>query len=93
MRGVVDLALPADVAPEVVRARHCLVNLDRLVTEQPDAASAQEIEDAALVREEVADFLGLRRAAQVAPTVVALRSWPRRWWRANCAVGRPAAPS
>ena len=36
---------------------------------------AQEIEDArTLVREEVADFLGLRRAAQVAPTVIALRS-------------------
>ena len=75
VRGVVDLALPADVAPEVVSHGICLVNLDRLVTEQPDAASAQEIEDArALVREEVADFLGLRRAAQVAPTVVALRS-------------------
>ena len=40
-----------------------------------NAASAQEVEDArALVLEEVADFLGLRRAAQVAPTVVALRS-------------------
>ena len=75
VRGVVDLALPADVAPQVVEQGICLVNLDRLVTEQPDAASAQEIEDArALVREEVADFLGLRRAAQVAPTVVALRS-------------------
>ena len=75
VRGVVDLALPADVAPQVVEHGICLVNLDRLVTEQPDAASAQEIEDArVLVREEVADFLGLRRAAQVAPTVVALRS-------------------
>jgi glutamyl-tRNA reductase len=54
---------------------HCRVNLDRLVTDQPDVASAEEIEDARnLVREEVASFLGLRRAAQVAPTVVALRS-------------------
>ena len=45
------------------------------VESTPSAASAQEIEDArVLVREEVADFLGLRRAAQVAPTVVALRS-------------------
>jgi glutamyl-tRNA reductase len=51
------------------------VNLDRLVTDQPDGASAQEIEDARdLVLEEVANFLALRRAAQVAPTVVALRS-------------------
>ena len=75
VRGVVDLALPADVAPQVVEQGIYLVNLDRLVSEQPDAASAQEIDDArSLVREEVADFLGLRRAAQVAPTVVALRS-------------------
>jgi glutamyl-tRNA reductase len=75
VRGVVDLALPADVAPEVTAYDICLVNLDRLVTDQPDAASDQEIEDArALVREEVASFLALRRAAQVAPTVVALRS-------------------
>jgi glutamyl-tRNA reductase len=59
----------------VVEHGVCLVNLDRLVTDQPDAASAQEIEDARdLVREEVAHFVGLRRAAQVAPTVVALRS-------------------
>ena len=55
VRGVVDLALPADVAPEVVEHGVCLVNLDRLVTEQPDAASAQEVEDArALVLDEVA---------------------------------------
>jgi glutamyl-tRNA reductase len=75
VRGVVDLALPADVAPEVAERDICLVNLDRLVFDQPDSASAQEIEDArALVREEVATFLALRRAAQVAPTVVALRS-------------------
>jgi glutamyl-tRNA reductase len=75
VRGIVDLALPADVAPEVVEEGVCLVNLDRLVTDQPDAASAQEIDDARdLVRQEVASFLGLRRAAQVAPTVVALRS-------------------
>jgi glutamyl-tRNA reductase len=75
VRGVVDLALPADVDPKVVERGIHLVNLDRLVTDQPDAASAEEVEDArALVRDEVANFLGLRRAAQVAPTVVALRS-------------------
>jgi glutamyl-tRNA reductase len=75
VRGVVDLALPADVAPQVVERGIRLVNLDRLVTDQPDAASTEEVEAArALVREEVANFLGLRRAAQVAPTVVALRS-------------------
>jgi glutamyl-tRNA reductase len=75
VRGVVDLALPADVAPEVAEHAICLVNLDRLVSDQLDGASAQEIDDArALVRDEVANFLALRRAAQVAPTVVALRS-------------------
>ena len=75
VRGVVDLALPADVAAEVTEHGICLVNLDRLVTDQHDAASAKEIEDArALVLDEVTRFLAVRRAAQVAPTVVALRS-------------------
>lgn len=73
--GVVDLALPADVSPEVASLGISLVNLDRLVSDQLDAASSVEIEDArSLVQREVRDFLGLRRAAQVAPTVVALRS-------------------
>ncbi len=73
--GVVDLALPADVAPEVAELGITLVNLDRLVADQADAAPAAEVETArSLVRHEVSDFLGLRRAAQVAPTVVALRT-------------------
>ncbi len=73
--GVVDLALPADVSPEVATLGISLVNLDRLVSDQLDTASSMEIEDArSLVQREVQDFLGLRRAAQVAPTVVALRS-------------------
>ncbi len=77
VRGVVDLALPADVSPDVAMALPgiTLVNLDRLVIEQPDQAAAPEVEAArALVQAEVTEFLGLRRAAQVAPTVVALRS-------------------
>ena len=75
VRGVVDLALPADVAPDVTELGIALVNLDRLVAEQLDPAGAAEVEAARdLVRSEVGDFLGLRRAAQVAPTVVALRS-------------------
>jgi glutamyl-tRNA reductase len=75
VRGVVDLALPADVSLDVAEAGITLVNLDRLVVEQHDAAGAAEIEAArALVRAEVSDFLSVRRAAQVAPTVVALRS-------------------
>lgn len=82
IRGVVDLALPADVADEVGDLGIALINLDRLVREQPvpgDArgrgARASEIAAASdLVTSEVGDFLGLRRAAQVAPTVIALRS-------------------
>ncbi len=73
--GVVDLALPADVSPEVTELGITLVNLERLVGSQLDTASSAEVEDArALVRAEVWDFQGLRRSAQVAPTVVALRS-------------------
>ena len=75
VRGVVDLALPADVSPDVADHGITLVNLDRLVVEQPDQAGTPEVEAArALVQAEVTEFLGLRRAAQVAPTVVALRS-------------------
>jgi glutamyl-tRNA reductase len=75
VRGVVDLALPADVSPAVVDAGVTLVNLDRLVAEQHESAGDREVENArTLVQSEVSDFLGLRRAAQVAPTVVALRT-------------------
>jgi glutamyl-tRNA reductase len=73
--GVVDLALPADVSDEVTTLGITLVNLERLVTDQLDTASSAEVDDARnLVRSEVADFLAARRSAQVAPTVVALRS-------------------
>jgi glutamyl-tRNA reductase len=75
VRGVVDLALPPDVEPAVVDLGIELVNIERLVAEQPDSASAGEVEFARdLVRQEVSDFLGVRRSAQVAPTVVALRT-------------------
>lgn len=73
--GVVDLALPADVSPDVRELGITLVNLDRLGDGQLDAASSTEIASAReLVRLEVRDFLAMRRAASVAPTVVALRS-------------------
>ena len=73
--GVVDLALPADVSDAVTELGISLVNLDRLVAGQLDAASSSEIEAAReLVRLEVLDFLAMRRSAAVAPTVVALRS-------------------
>ena len=75
IRGVVDLALPADVSEGVAELGIALVNLNRLVGEQVDAAGAAEIAAAKdLVSSEVQDFLGLRRAAHVAPTVIALRS-------------------
>ncbi len=73
--GVVDLALPADVDPAVADLGIELVNLERLVAEQSDSGSGAEVEFARdLVRQEVTNFLGVRRSAQVAPTVVALRS-------------------
>ena len=73
--GIVDLALPADVSTDVIEHDVVLVNLARLVANQPDHASRGQVEAARnLVAGEVNDFLGLRRAAQVAPTVVALRT-------------------
>ncbi len=75
VRGIVDLALPPDVATDVTGLGVELVNLARLVEDQLDSATAQQIEAARqLVRSEVGDFLGMRRATAVAPTVVALRS-------------------
>jgi glutamyl-tRNA reductase len=72
--AVVDLALPADVSAEVTALGIVLVNLDLLVATRSETASP-EVEDArALVTSEVRDFLGARRAASVAPTVVALRT-------------------
>lgn len=73
--GIVDLALPADVSEDVIELGITLVNLDRLVAGQLDAASASEVDVAReLIGREVQDFLARRRSASVAPTVVALRS-------------------
>lgn len=77
VRGVIDLALPADVAEEVGDLPGVeLVNLGRLQAEGGfDAAGTRELGQAhELVGDEVRDFLGMRRAAQVTPTVVALRT-------------------
>ena len=76
--GVVDLALPADVDPGVAEVTE-LVNLSSLLDPPtvagPASHAAAEVAAAtALVAVEVHDFLAGRRAAQVAPTVVALRS-------------------
>ncbi len=74
--GVVDLALPPDVSEDVHSLGISLVNLDRLAAGRDEEGSDADAVAAAraLVRGEVGDFVGLRRAAQVAPTVVALRS-------------------
>jgi glutamyl-tRNA reductase len=73
VRGVLDLALPADVAPEVGLSVP-LVNLASLLAAE-QGQGGPEVEAARdLVRSEVNDFLGVRRALQVAPTVVALRT-------------------
>jgi glutamyl-tRNA reductase len=75
VRGVVDLALPADVDSAVADLGIELVNLERLVAEQNESGTGAEVEFARdLVRQEVTNFLSVRRSAQVAPTVVALRS-------------------
>ncbi|WP_152366143.1 glutamyl-tRNA reductase [Microlunatus speluncae] len=74
IRTVIDLAVPSDVDPTVAATGIAVIDIarlgDRLKDERQDGADAA----AELVRNEVADFLGSRRAAQVAPTVVALRT-------------------
>ncbi|TDT29986.1 glutamyl-tRNA reductase [Naumannella halotolerans] len=76
LRTVVDLALPADIAPEVAEIPGLrLINLASLAEGGYDAASEDDLADAMqLVADEVADFLAARRAAAVTPTVVALRT-------------------
>lgn len=75
VRAVIDLALPADADPAIAEWL-TLIDLNRLVhAEHTDAAATQEVDAARdLVATEVRDFLARRRAAQVTPTVVALRS-------------------
>ena len=76
IRGIVDLALPPNVAADAATLDQVtLVNLAALLEGDLDSASTDEIDSARqLVQTEVQDFLGLRRAASVTPTVVALRS-------------------
>ncbi|GAA2107379.1 glutamyl-tRNA reductase [Microlunatus panaciterrae] len=73
--AVIDLALPADADPRIAELGISVINLERLLDAEYDSATAAEVAAAReLLRTEVTDFLGLRRAAQVAPTVIALRS-------------------
>lgn len=73
IRGVLDLALPADVDPDVADLPGItLVSLEVLAA-HPDTGA--DLGDAVeLVAGEVRDFQGVRRAAAVTPTVVALRT-------------------
>ncbi|MGJ3508928.1 glutamyl-tRNA reductase [Enemella sp. A6] len=72
--GAIDLALPADI-DESVGEQIPLVNLRRLMTQDLDETTAAEVAAARqLVADEVTAFLSARRAAQVTPTVVALRT-------------------
>lgn len=71
--AVIDLALPADAAPEIAD-QALLINIETLLQTGDNASSAEVDSARELVRGEVADFVARRRAAQVTPTVVALRS-------------------
>ena len=76
--AVIDLALPADADPAIA-GQMPLIDLSLLLRagdgKTGDRISTAEVDVAReLVRREVADFLARRRAAQVTPTVVALRS-------------------
>jgi glutamyl-tRNA reductase len=71
---VIDLALPHDVDPAVMRLPGVhLVDLASLADEHgPAAPGAEDVRR--IVTEELTGYLAVRRAASVTPTVVALRS-------------------
>jgi len=74
VRAVIDLAVPSDIDPAVADTGIAVIDIAGL-GERLHGSVVDGVETAReLVRGEVADFLGARRAAQVAPTVVALRS-------------------
>ena len=76
---VVDLALPRDVDPAVASLPGVhVVDLATLGAELAEQAMGAEIEAARrIVEDEVASYLQAQRADEVAPTVVALRSYAR----------------
>ncbi|MFD2083017.1 glutamyl-tRNA reductase [Actinopolymorpha cephalotaxi] len=72
---VCDLAMPRDVEIEAGQvAGVTLIDLGRLAETVDDGVATDVEAVRAIVAEEVADFVATRRAATVAPTVVALRS-------------------
>ncbi len=79
--GIIDLALPHDVDSGVAELSGVdLADLSRLAAAtQDDVADARTLADdveavRAIVTDEVGSFASARRAAEVAPTVVALRT-------------------
>jgi glutamyl-tRNA reductase len=71
---VIDLAVPSDIDPSVAAAGISVIDIARLGDRLKNEHQVGTEAAAELVSGEVADFLGARRAAQVAPTVVALRT-------------------
>ena len=73
---VLDLALPRDVEPDVRALPGVTVtDLDDLRSVLAQAEAADDVAEArAIVAEEVGAYLAAQRSAEVAPTVVALRS-------------------
>jgi len=76
---LVDLALPRDVAPAVADLRGVhVIDLATLGLELADDSVGADLDAArGIVAEEVATYLQVLRADEVAPTVVALRSYAR----------------
>jgi len=76
---LVDLALPRDVAPAVADLRGVhVIDLAALGLELADDSVGADLDAArGIVAEEVAAYLQVLRADEVAPTVVALRSYAR----------------
>jgi len=77
LAAVIDLALPADV--EVDAARYApLITIGLLMERDTDHSTAAQLRDAQkLVADETRNFVAGRRASQVKPTVVALRTMAR----------------
>ncbi len=74
--AVVDLALPRDVDPDVAHLPGVrLIALDTLAAELEGTAAVAGVEGVqAIVGQELAAFLAVRRSQSVTPTVVALRT-------------------
>lgn len=83
--GIVDLALPADVSDDVTELGVVLVNLARLVADQPDHASRGEVETArpwSAVRSRTSSVCGGRPRSP--PPSSPCAPWRPRWSAPSC---------